>query len=190
MARRSFLQRAGDAFRRFFMGRAGGSQPVAEPSQPTPTYYEPEPELEPPPPPPPPISPGYDEGSPFDFFSTTRVQYIPRHGMGRRTVIERWTAGNEFDPVQLEDIREMLRQSGPTKFKSIAITGVPTVAYPTKIGEDIITLGYGSINPDMMQYFLNDPDVLDATDWANAMFAGMPIGGQWDVVFQVDILDR
>lgn len=185
MPKRSWLQRVGDAFRRIVTGRAGENQPVRE----QPIAYqppEPEPELEPAPPP---VEPEYDYWQPSDF-SGTRVTYVPSHGMGRRTVMARWSAGNEFDPVQLEDIREMLRQSGYTKFKSMSVTGVPCEEYPTKIGEDVITLGYGSINPDMMEFFLDDPDILTATAWVNAMFAGMPIGGCWDEVFQIDILDR
>jgi hypothetical protein len=181
--RRGFLGRIADSLRNF-AGRFNPTPPPEEPEPPEevlqPTVPPPEPEEE---------EPVWVGG--IDFIPPDRVRYIPEHNVGKYKVIDRWKVGNESDPADIRDVRDIFNAAGYRAMYTFAITGIPCYEYPTKPGENKITLSYKIEGNSLWQY-INDPDSLSAESWINNMLSEMevPIGNCWDIVQSIDVLDK
>jgi hypothetical protein len=187
MARRSFFRFIVDAVR----GLVGGGE------APTPSQggVEGVAVSQPPPPPPPP--------PPIDFPDFTpepgRVNYQPRHTqfyvntkynkIYTGDITGRWTVGNEIDPPDISDARDLVRASGKGggDFVTIVVGGQYFTEYPGQEGKDTTWLSY--VFPYGLVYdYINDPEVESGTDFINEMVA--PVGHYWEEVYEIHIVDN
>lgn len=191
--RRGLIGRLRDAVRGiadFFAGQAPPPPPEEEPVE----YYAPPPEEDTPPPeyvPPPVIG---DE-----FWGGDKVRYIPEHGImaGHRSKGQRQATLYEVkvkarwkvDEPGISDVRDIFMRAGSKRYYTFMITGVPCYEYPTKPGENEITLSYIKESNDVWDAY-NDPNATTAEEWANLLLEEHMIGNCWSAIYSIDVLDK